>query len=213
MNILISPTGPRSRLLGVIAATVGLTTAGLAVAGCGPAGGTTAAPSAQTVVTEAPSGPVATGESSAPAEPGAHDGIPALCLDEATIAAAVGFAVHVERPTIKQNGDAVNCTFLADDQQARPGANVSVLVAPAAYAEQARTDIKSSATRAGVGTAPVGVGQDGLAYESAQRSAAATVVGGRLVAVTADGMGLSSPGVGRRAVEKLVAAVAAKIGG
>src|SRR6185436_12451361 len=53
-----------------------------------------------------------------------------------------------ERATIKQSQDAVNCTFLAADQQAKPGANVSLLVAPATFADQALADITANASAA-----------------------------------------------------------------
>ncbi|GHJ48009.1 hypothetical protein Cs7R123_53510 [Catellatospora sp. TT07R-123] len=138
-------------------------------------------------------------------------GLPASCLDARTVGDAVGFAVHVEPATVKQTADAVNCTFLADDQGARPGANVSLLVAPARFAERALADLTAEAGRAGTTATAVPVGH-GLAYESAQRTAAATVVGDRLIGVTIDGMGLSDPSAAQGAVLVLLAKIAATTG-
>lgn len=155
-----------------------------------------------------------TSTTAAPAGPSpAAGGLPAACLTEQAVGAAVGFTVHVERSTIKSTSEAVTCTFMADDQTARPGANVTLLVAPKAYAPQALSDITDSADRAQTKAASVAIGQNGLVYESAQRSAAATVIDGKLVAVTVDGMGLSDAGAGKNAVVALLGQVAAKVGG
>lgn len=160
-----------------------------------------------------PSGTASKEVSKEASKPVAANGIPAACLDESTIGGLVGFTVHIEHATIKQSADAVNCTFLADDQTARPGSNVSILVAPASYATVAFADIRDSAARAKAKVQPVSVGADGQAYESAQRTAAATIVGQKLVAVTIDGMGLSTHGVGVDTAIELVRKIAAKAAG
>lgn len=145
-------------------------------------------------------------------QPGTASGIPAVCLDEATISNLVGFAVVFERSTLKTSAQAVNCTFPAADQTAYAGVNVAILVAPASYAQQAIDDITSSAQQAGAATTPVDVGKDGLSYGSTQRSAAATVVGSQLIGVTIGTSGLSSLGDKRLAAVDVLRKVAQKLG-
>lgn len=137
--------------------------------------------------------------------------IPEVCLDETTISGLVGFTVKVEPSTLKSNAQAVNCTFPATDQTNHAGLNVAILVAPASFAQQAIDDITASADRAGTGTQAVDLGQGGLSYGSSQRSAAATVIGGKLIGVTIDSMGLSKLGDKRDAAVAVLRQVAAKL--
>lgn len=137
--------------------------------------------------------------------------IPAVCLDEATISDLVGFAVAFEQTTLKSNAQAVNCTFPATDQTNHAGVNVAILVAPASYGQVAIDDITASAARAGVSTQPVDLGQGGLSYGSSQRSAAATVVGDKVVGITIGTTGPSSLGDKRAAAVAVLRQVVTKL--
>jgi hypothetical protein len=101
--------------------------------------------------------------------------------------------------------------FPATDQTTHAGVNVAILVAPASFAQQAIDDITASAELAGTGTQSVDLGKGGLSYGSTQRSAAATVVGGKLVGVTIGTTGLSSLGDKRDAAVVVLRKVATKL--
>lgn len=170
--------------------------------GCGSSDGDTGAAGTQ------PAGATTT---AAGAQQPAATGIPDVCLDESTISGLVGFTVRLEPTTLRSNAQAVNCTFPATDQTAHAGVNVAILVAPASFAQQAIDDITASAGRAGTGTQPVDLGQGGLSYGSAQRSAAATVIGDKLVGVTIDSMGLSKLSDKRDAAVAVLRKIATKL--
>jgi hypothetical protein len=177
------------------------------VAGCG--GGQKSAAGSGSGPTATASSATAAGSSAGGAGTG---DVPAACLDEGAISAAVGFTVVLERSTLKQSADAVNCTFPAADKARLPGAYVSILVAPASFADRMLSGITTNAQNMRTTAGPVDVGERGLAYGSPDRSEAGAVVGSRIVVVTVGTSGLSVVGGKRDAAVTLLRQVVAKVG-